>query len=62
MEKLIAYCGLDCEKCDARIAMLNDDNALERTEWCHDYRRHDQLYGMPCGRRKDTVLQRHVQN
>lgn len=28
MKKLIAYCGLDCEKCDARIATLNDDNAL----------------------------------
>lgn len=28
MRKLIAYCGLDCEKCDARIATLNNDNAL----------------------------------
>lgn len=28
MKKLIAYCGLDCEKCDARTATLNDDNAL----------------------------------
>ncbi|MBD5131579.1 MAG: DUF3795 domain-containing protein [Clostridiales bacterium] len=28
MKKLIAYCGLDCEKCDARIATLNDDNSL----------------------------------
>ncbi len=28
MKKLIAYCGLDCEKCDARIATLNNDNAL----------------------------------
>ena len=28
MKELIAYCGLDCEKCDARIATLNDDNAL----------------------------------
>lgn len=28
MKKLIAYCGLDCEKCDARIAALNDDNDL----------------------------------
>ena len=27
-KKLIAYCGLDCEKCDARIATLNNDNAL----------------------------------
>ncbi len=28
MKKLIAYCGLDCEKCEARIATLNGDAAL----------------------------------
>lgn len=28
MKKLIAYCGLDCEKCQARIATLNNDNNL----------------------------------
>ncbi len=28
MKKFIAYCGLDCEKCDARIATLNDDYEL----------------------------------
>ena len=28
MKQLIAYCGLDCEKCDARIATLNNDNEL----------------------------------
>lgn len=28
MRKMIAYCGLDCEKCDAYIAALNDDQAL----------------------------------
>lgn len=28
MSKLIAYCGLDCEKCDAYIATKNDDQAL----------------------------------
>ncbi len=28
MKQLIAYCGLDCEKCDARTATLNNDNAL----------------------------------
>ena len=36
MEKLIAYCGLDCAGCDAYIAMQNDDQALrEKTaaEW-----------------------------
>lgn len=28
MKKSIAYCGLDCEKCDARKATLDNDNAL----------------------------------
>lgn len=28
MRKMIAYCGLDCEKCDAYIATLNNDQAL----------------------------------
>ena len=28
MEKLIAYCGLDCGKCDAYLATKNDDDAL----------------------------------
>lgn len=28
MKKLIGYCGLDCEKCDARIATINNDNNL----------------------------------
>lgn len=27
-DKLIGCCGLDCEKCDARIATLNNDNVL----------------------------------
>ena len=32
MRDMIAYCGLDCEKCDAYIATVNDDQALrERT-------------------------------
>ncbi|MBQ2596296.1 MAG: DUF3795 domain-containing protein [Oscillospiraceae bacterium] len=41
MKALIAYCGLDCEACDARIATLTNDDALrERTakrwsEWNH---------------------------
>ena len=26
--QLIGCCGLDCEKCDARIATLTDDNAM----------------------------------
>ena len=28
MNRLIACCGLDCEKCDARIATITNDNAL----------------------------------
>lgn len=28
MNALIAYCGLDCEECDARIATLNNDDVL----------------------------------
>lgn len=32
MKDMIAYCGLDCEKCDAYRATINDDQALrERT-------------------------------
>ncbi len=36
MENLIAYCGLDCEKCEARTATLTNDNALREkvaAEW-----------------------------
>lgn len=28
MMKMIAYCGLDCEKCDAYLATINDDQEL----------------------------------
>lgn len=28
MKDLIAYCGLDCENCDARKATLHNDNQL----------------------------------
>ena len=28
MKNKIGYCGLDCEKCDAYIATVNDDQAL----------------------------------
>ncbi len=32
MRKMIAYCGLDCEKCDAYIATVQNDRELrERT-------------------------------
>ena len=30
MEKMIAYCGLDCAACEARIATVQDDSALRR--------------------------------
>lgn len=30
MKDLIAYCGLDCEKCDARIATINNDDELRK--------------------------------
>ncbi len=30
MKDLIAYCGLDCEKCDARKATLDDDDKARR--------------------------------
>ena len=28
MKELIAYCGLDCETCEARLATVNNDNEL----------------------------------
>lgn len=37
---LLAYCGLDCSECPARLAYLNDDNQLrEKTavEWSKVY-------------------------
>ena len=30
MNKMIAYCGLDCEKCDAYLATVNDDQELRK--------------------------------
>lgn len=30
MNKYTAYCGLDCESCEARIATVNNDDALRR--------------------------------
>ncbi len=30
MNDFIAYCGLDCETCEARIATVNDDETLRR--------------------------------
>ncbi|MBQ7715792.1 MAG: DUF3795 domain-containing protein [Clostridia bacterium] len=28
MKEYIAYCGLDCEECEARLATVNDDSDL----------------------------------
>ena len=36
MKKYIAYCGLDCESCEARRATVNDDDSLRQKvakEW-----------------------------
>lgn len=36
MREYIAYCGLDCETCEARLATVNRDDALRRkvaAEW-----------------------------
>lgn len=30
MKNFIAYCGLDCEKCEARLATVNNDNELRK--------------------------------
>ena len=51
MKKFIAYCGLDCEKCDAYKATQNNDNALRGkalvgNERCGNYARNDKLRGV----------------
>ena len=36
MKEFIAYCGLDCESCEARIATINNDDHLRQKvaeEW-----------------------------
>lgn len=36
MSEFIAYCGLNCETCEARLATVNDDNELRlkvSNEW-----------------------------
>ena len=35
MKDFIAYCGLDCETCEARLATINNDNELRET--VYDY-------------------------
>ena len=31
MRKMIAYCGLDCEKCDAHLATVRDDDEMRKS-------------------------------
>ena len=50
MKQFIACCGLDCEKCEARIATINDDNSLREKV------AKDQLHGMPHRRVQDLLL------
>lgn len=54
MKRMIAYCGLDCEKCDAYLATVRDDAALrEKTarlwsEWNQVLITPDQINCMGC--------------
>lgn len=34
MKTYIAYCGLDCEKCEARLATINNDDKLREMINC----------------------------
>ena len=36
MNDYIAYCGLDCERCEARLATVNNDDSL-RQEIAHEW-------------------------
>ena len=68
MKELIAYCGLDCEKCDARLATICDDAALrgEDGEALVGAQRggyhagEHKLHGLPGKRREDPLLRRPV--
>lgn len=43
MNELIAFCGLDCSECDARIATINNDDKLRETT----AKKWRVLYGVP---------------
>jgi len=45
MERLIAYCGLDCAACPGRIATVNDDDGL-RAETAAKWKA---AFGFPLG-------------
>jgi hypothetical protein len=37
MDKMIGYCGINCEKCEARIATIKDDDKMREEvsrKWC----------------------------
>lgn len=37
MDKMIGYCGINCEKCEARIATVRDDDNMREEvsrKWC----------------------------
>ena len=49
MNKLIAYCGLDCNTCDARNATINDDDDLRKStaeKWRTAFNAADLTYEM----------------
>ena len=61
--QLIGCCGLDCEKCDARIATLTNDNALrkncrpvDKAQRGNDHTGNDKLHWLPHRGRKNVLL------
>ena len=57
MKEMIGYCGLDCEKCDAYLATINDDHALrEKTAKLWAELNHDSLCGIrQCALKKGVM-------
>ena len=54
MKTYIAYCGLDCETCEARLATMHNDNELRKKiakEWSE--LNHAE---MPHGRSENAIL------
>ena len=70
MKDMIGYCGLDCEKCDAYLATINDDQVLrEKTAklWAElNNAPHPagtyQLRGLPRERSENSILRAYVRN
>ena len=60
MNEYIAYCGLDCEACEARIATVNNDAELRQrvvgTERRGDHAGDDKLRRLPDRRGQDALL------